>query len=715
MNNRNIFYIIYFSLLVLITVTIFTLSILGNKIRIGYLSEFKFDENNINKTLTINNIFNTEEMEKLFIANDKLDGEFKKFISTNDSIKKYSYRFKLKYYDRIFKNSDIYAVYIDTNDIIKNNNFITDIEITGDGSPFGNLTSNKIIDNDILNVKYKLKIKRTIIDISVLILLIPLILITLNYFIKNIRVTYNSSREYKKNIYYTIIIFLFLLFSIFIRIFWAYQQEGLYYDEYHSLTFVNNGKWDNSDNIKNYTNKKGYDILKDLTIDDKSIKDCFYDIKRLYEKTNDPFISNLYYTLLRLAFIGREVVNIKNIIMTGTILNCIFFIISFIFLYKILKLIFEDKYDYILFSLFIMSLSPISISFSMFLRAYQMQETFFIVITYLVINTIYNNKYSIKNLIITTIITGIGYLTLYSSMLFVLILSAMLFINYIEHLKNINKINILTPLIKIENYKIIIYYAVSFISALLVSRLLYNSFFSSLFDANNRASNSLKFSGQLFNYINDLSFNGLLIFLFIFIIIYLFYTIKKYKMVYISIKEANFKLLIFIIILGILYALLGDLTSPYKLERYSAPSYILIIFIFPLVFSIINDNRIKYIMFIFLSIIYIYNVTNSKRFSYFEKIDKDRYVLTENVHVYTYKTFFNHYGYTYEYLNTNLYYTYIGNENDLNIVTNDKKFYFLINDNDEARYILTNNILKDYVYHNLNKIGNICILKLEKK
>ncbi|WP_288625159.1 hypothetical protein [uncultured Brachyspira sp.] len=43
---------------------------------------------------------------------------------------------------------------------------------------------------------------------------------------------------------------------------------------------------------------------------------------------------------------------------------------------------------------------PSSITFAMFLRAYQIQETFFIIITYIVLSTISENKYSIKNFIL---------------------------------------------------------------------------------------------------------------------------------------------------------------------------------------------------------------------------------------------------------------------------------------------------------------------------
>ncbi|OEJ14079.1 hypothetical protein BFL38_04925 [Brachyspira hampsonii] len=674
MKNRNIFYIVYIILLIVSAITLLTLSILGSKTRIGYIEILKTYENTYPNT--------------------------------------FRYYVKVGYYNKIFRHSDIYGVYVDTNKVLDNNNFIKEINMDENGSAYGNVISSKVIDSKIDNIEYTLKLKKKFI-ISIIIVYIIILFIYLIYtFISNKKIVFYNIKpyKYKTKILYIILI---MLFGLFVRLFWAYQQEGLYWDEYHSLNYLNKGEQSEYHILYNeFKNILGYEILRNITIDNSSIKDCFDDIKRLYKNTNDPFISNLYYSLLRLAFIGREAVSIKNIIMTGAILNCIFFIISFIFLYKTLKLIFEYQYDCILFSLLIMSLSPISISFSMFLRAYQMQETFFVVITYLVINTIYNNKYSIKNLIITAVIAGIGYLTLYSSMLFVLILSAMLFINYVEHFKNIKKIIIFNPLIKIESYKVIIYYAVSFISALLVSRLLYASFFSSLFNANGRASTSLKFSGELLNYINNLSFDGLIPLLSLLIIVFLFFLKKNNKDLYINLNEDKFKLLVFIIVLGIIYALLGDLTSPFKLERYSATSYILILFIFPLIFSMINNNKIKYIVFILISIIYIYNVTNSKRFSYFEKTDKDKYVLTENIKVYSYKSFYVFYEYNY--LNTNLYYTYIDNENDLTIITNYNKFYFLINEDTE--YILTNNLLKDYQIQYLTKMNSgTSILKLDKK
>ena len=704
--NKNLFLKIYILFVIITIIALTVLSVLGNKTRVGYL-KFVFFINNMEQTLKLNDL---ESIKSDFIKDKKLDEEkWKNYLITNENIKIYCYGIKMEYYNKIFRNSDIYDVYPDLSDLP---DYVEEAKMQNEGNPFGDLISTKLINEDkIDNINYTLKIKKNIIDIVIFLYLSILIIFIMN----NIKIYYYNkfyNLINKKYILYSFL-FLILLFSLFIRIYWASKQEGMYWDEYYSLSAANYGTFANVDKINSYKNIKGFDILKDLTFDNSSIEDCINDIKRLYKDTNDPFISNLYYTFLRLAFIGREAVDIKSIIITGTILNCIFSIISFIFLFKILKLIFENKNEFIIFPLLIFSLSPISISFSMFLRPYQMQETFFIVITYFVLNTIYYNKYSILNLILTSIIAGIGYLTLYSSLLFILILSAMLFFNYclnidkLEFLKN--KYAILNPLLKIKSYKIIIYYALTFISALFVSRILYNSFFASLFNANNRASSSLAFSGKLFNYINDLAFDGLLIILLALFVFILISKIIKKKDLNIIAEKSKFKLLIFIILLGLIFAILGDLTSPYKLERYSASSYIFILFFIPLIICFITNLKIRIILLSLISIIYIFNITNSKRFVYFEVVDKDKYVLTNNYNVYAYKSFINYYDF--HYLNTNLYYSYLNDSNELNSIK-ENNFYLMINYKDIDKI---KNELTDYNFNYLNNVGEIDIFELNKK
>ena len=147
MKDNKLFLKIYVLLLIIFSIAIIVLSILGKKTRIGYLGEFKFDDFHINRTLELNNLSSIKD--KFINSEGKLDEEsIKNYIFTNENITNYSYGFKVQYYDKVFRHSDIYGVYIDTNKVLKDNDFINEINFNEHGSPFGNLTSSKKIDFD---------------------------------------------------------------------------------------------------------------------------------------------------------------------------------------------------------------------------------------------------------------------------------------------------------------------------------------------------------------------------------------------------------------------------------------------------------------------------------------------------------------------------------------------------------------------------------------
>lgn len=262
------------------------------------------------------------------------------------------------------------------------------------------------------------------------------------------------SKINKKHIAYIIIVAIFI-FAVGIRLYWASRQDDMHTDEVVSA-WISNGNthyWQDLSPLESKYNPivqgmeynkiyTGEEIKRIFFYNDSSIKDCFKDILKIYRSTGDAFISNFYYSFLRLAFIGRTAYNIENIIMTGTILNCLFFAISFIFMYKLLRMFFKDNYPIVIFGLLCISLAPSSITFAMFLRPYQMQETFFIVFSFIVSYIVLKKKYSIKNFIILTLIIGMGYLALSSSVLFVLCMSLAIFIYYLINEKE-EVINIL--------------------------------------------------------------------------------------------------------------------------------------------------------------------------------------------------------------------------------------------------------------------------------
>ena len=183
MKNNKLFIITYFSLLIVFFITYIFLYMSANITRIGYLSNFSFEGYHIDRTLALNG-FNVEEIKKLFTIDGKLDTDsLTNYIFTNETITNYSYGFKIGYYSKVFKNSDLYGVYPNIDKILEGNSFIKEIKMDGGGSPFGNLISTKILEyteqiNN--NVEYILKFK---LDIDIIIIIFGSILIV-SLFIK---------------------------------------------------------------------------------------------------------------------------------------------------------------------------------------------------------------------------------------------------------------------------------------------------------------------------------------------------------------------------------------------------------------------------------------------------------------------------------------------------------------------------------------------------
>lgn len=218
MNIKKLFLKTYLCLLVFCTIALIIIAILGHKNRIGYFGDFGIDNDHINATLKMNGLLN---LKYNFIIDGQLDEEaIKQFILTNDSITNYSYSFRIKYYNKVFRNSDIYNVYIDTNKIFKENNFIKKIEMLGNGSPYGEMITSKKIEEKVDNINYYLKIKTS------LLLLIAFLLFLYFIFQKRFRekLSYiintiiSFFMKYKKYVivFYSSLIIIFILFLIII-------------------------------------------------------------------------------------------------------------------------------------------------------------------------------------------------------------------------------------------------------------------------------------------------------------------------------------------------------------------------------------------------------------------------------------------------------------------------------------------------------------------
>ncbi|KLI18548.1 hypothetical protein GQX62_04150 [Brachyspira hyodysenteriae] len=136
MKLKKVLISIYICILVLGFISLIVFSILGGKERIGYL-------NNLLLTNIINN--------------------------------SYEYTFTIRYYDKVFRNSDIYGVYIVEDSLP---DYIKNINYKSKGSPFGTLVSaKKIKEEKIDNIKYRLKVKSNIFLLFILLIILFIIFV----------------------------------------------------------------------------------------------------------------------------------------------------------------------------------------------------------------------------------------------------------------------------------------------------------------------------------------------------------------------------------------------------------------------------------------------------------------------------------------------------------------------------------------------------------
>ncbi len=167
--NKNLFLKIYIPFVIIISVALIILQILGSKNRIGYLTDFN---------LNIERMLNLYDLENI---NNELDEEgIKNYLLTNENITNYIYHFRIRYYDKIFRNNDIYGVYPDLSNLP---DYMKNAEMEKGGSPYGNFISDKKeIEDKIDNINYILKIKiNFIIILAVIILAILCIYLLLPY------------------------------------------------------------------------------------------------------------------------------------------------------------------------------------------------------------------------------------------------------------------------------------------------------------------------------------------------------------------------------------------------------------------------------------------------------------------------------------------------------------------------------------------------------
>jgi hypothetical protein len=122
--------------------------------------------------------------------------------------------------------------------------------------------------------------------------------------------------------------------------------------------------------------------IKEISLcDNGSLRNMLGDIRRLWHDNRDSPHTNFYYSLLRLSLAGMQTGDLKAITLRGGLLNIFLFTISFFMFFKLLTMLFKEK-NLVYTALFCAFVSTATISNTILLRPYQLQETFFIIFAY---------------------------------------------------------------------------------------------------------------------------------------------------------------------------------------------------------------------------------------------------------------------------------------------------------------------------------------------
>ena len=202
--NKNLFLKIYIPFVIITIIALIVLQFLGSKKRVGYLTDFNL---NIERIL---NLYDLENIIEDFTVDRELDEEsIKNYLLTNENIKNYAHHFRIRYYDKNFRNNYFYGVYPDLSNLP---NYMENAEMDGDGSPYGNFISDKkeIEEEKIDNINYTLRIKP---EIPILLYFI-LILILIIYFYRKLNIS-NDKKFIIITIFIGLILFIFQFWLCF--------------------------------------------------------------------------------------------------------------------------------------------------------------------------------------------------------------------------------------------------------------------------------------------------------------------------------------------------------------------------------------------------------------------------------------------------------------------------------------------------------------------
>ncbi len=427
-------------------------------------------------------------------------------------------------------------------------------------------------------------------------------------------------------------IFVFLI-AFFIRVAAIDFKQDLFIDEVYTTQIANYNPYFEGVAVPLQAGMQetGYNIKQKILALEPSFKDTISDIVNLHTYTRDTPHSNFYYTLYRLWFNGWGEFNLKKFIIHGASLNLIFFAGSFLYLYKILKRLFQNDKVLVPFGLFTTFMSTAAITNTTFIRPYALQEMFFLILTYTTIKywdyiADKEHKYKIIDVFILGLTIALTLLTGYYSVALIGLYTLLL----------------LYRTIKLKNYDALRFFITTMCATGLIVFLLYPGICFVLFSY--RAKEAYNAFSQINNIGILVKYTPIIILRYLFsipLIVTIIYYLRKCKFrentnKYISLAS----ILMFI---GIIWSIFILFLAPYKNIRYIMPATALVMLIFPLIASRL---KVKKWFITIVSAILILNIfiaisefigLNFRKYipippkiEFLSNIEKDNFIFLEN-------------------------------------------------------------------------------------
>jgi hypothetical protein len=430
----------------------------------------------------------------------------------------------------------------------------------------------------------------------------------------------------KKSHQFLVLLIIYLL-TLGIRIYWLTQKNGFHVDEGLSvvLSCYNDYMWKiNYKFNKKYTGKE----VKEISLcDNDSIKNVLGDIYRLWKDNRDSPHTNLYYSLFRLSLAGLKTGDIELIILRGGILNLVSFTISFIFFFLLMKLFFDNSALLQFSAAACAFLSTATISNTLFLRPYQIQETIFIVFCYYFFKTfslkkifIHEEKLyvSVKLIFLLSLVTAFTLLTGYYAVIFVGLFGLyVIIINF-----------------KTKNYAEIGCYVVILCLSLLFAQVFYTRYFNGFISVRALQTKQTLFTDIYKNIASSITPAVILLQKHFFT----YPVITACVLCLVLLVYSRRKLLIqtpavYVFIVSVLYVIIVLFLAPYKTLRYIMPVFPFLITFPALMIYSIKSQRLSIIAALLLCAAFSKDVLNQNKINYLFTNKHDTYYLNRDAAV----------------------------------------------------------------------------------